>query len=84
MHSRMLALVAIGLSLAACSSTKPSGLPMAPIPLPPPQACAVACPPLPTLDEAGEGAAVLWVYEVVDAAGQCRRMHDECRAARSR
>lgn len=52
--------------------------------MPPQEACLSPCPPLPILTDDDEGAAVAWVHELIDVAGQCRRMHDRCRSAPSR
>jgi hypothetical protein len=46
-----------------------------------PEACLSPCPPLPTLTDDDEGAAVAWVHELIDVAGQCIRMHERCRSA---
>lgn len=78
MHARILALSALCLTLGACSSMPPSTPPM-----PPTQRqseCLRACPLLPRLDSGDEAAVVIWMHEVISAAGECRRMHDACRS----
>lgn len=72
------ALSALCLSLGACSSTPPSMPPTAP-PIQPPTACLQPCPPLPRLDSRDEGALGVWLHDLIDTAGQCRRLHDACR-----
>lgn len=75
--------MAVGcLMVVGCSLTRPLPQQMEPIRLPPPPACGVACPALPMLEGGSEVEMVLWVYEVIDVAGQCRRLHDECRQAK--
>ena len=82
MLQRMLALAATGLMLASGCST-PQPLPQTvSIPIPPPAACAAPCPPLPALEASSEQGAVMWIYELIDTAGECRRMHNECREAK--
>lgn len=81
MRARILVLSALCLSLGACSSMKPLPSPTVTIPLPPPSECLAACPRLPTLDSGDEAAVVVWMHEVISAAGECRRMHDACRRA---
>lgn len=81
MHWKPIALIAAGLTLAACSSTPPSTPPTA-APMLRPSACMASCPELPRLDSDREAGAIAWLHEVVFLAGECRRMHDECRSAR--
>lgn len=77
MRARILVLSALCLSLGACSSMTPLPSPTAPILRP--DACRTACPALPMLDSGDEAAVVIWMHEVISAAGECRRMHDACR-----
>lgn len=81
MRSKLLALAAIGLTLASGCST-PQYMPQTAIPTQKPTACLVPCPRLPPLQTQQEAGAVMWVYEIIDAAGECRRLHDECRDAK--
>lgn len=81
MRSRLIALLAAGLLTAACTSTPPS-LPPTPAPMPPPEACLAPCPNLPSLPDDAESAVLVWLHELIDTAGHCRRQHDTCRAAR--
>ena len=78
------ALAALGLLIAGCTSMPPSMPPTA-APTQPPVACMASCPTLPALpgeqqDATLEPAVLVWVYDVIDAAGACRRQHDACRA----
>jgi len=73
------ALIALCLLTACATST-----PLLPQPMPAqqlPSECLMACPALPALTTADEVAGVIWTFDVIDAAGACRRMHDTCRAA---
>lgn len=79
MRAEAVALIAAGL-LSACATSPAPSLP--PISMPRPEACLAPCPPLPLLVSEAEGEAVVWVHEVIDVAGQCRRLHDACRAGR--
>ena len=84
MRTVLVALSAAGLLSGCATSGGLSTLPMA-TPPPPPEACMTGCPELPSPPaEADEGSGVAWVFEVIDAAGACRRLHDDCRAARAR
>ena len=74
-----LALIALSLTSACATSTTPSSQPT-PAPMRP-SACAQPCPALPTLPSPDEIATVIWTFELIDAAGQCRRLHAECRKA---
>jgi hypothetical protein len=47
-----------------------------------PSECLTACPLLPYLTEPDEIAYLIWTHEVIDLAGQCRRMHETCRKAK--
>lgn len=80
MPTRLTALAAAGLLTAACTSTPPLLLPT-PAPPPPPEACLTPCPPLPPLHHDTEAAVLVWLHDLIDAAGACRRQHDNCRAA---
>ena len=82
MPPKTLALAVTGLLLAsACSTPQPMPQTVS-IPLPRPPACAVPCPPIPHLTSNTEQGAVMWIYELIDTAGECRRMHNECREAK--
>lgn len=78
MLSRILALIAATLLTGCASSTKLSQSPM--VPMQPPSECLSACPTLPRLLAGDEAAVVVWMHEVISAAGECRRMHEACRA----
>lgn len=80
MLARILALSAL-IALTGCASlTTPLQPPIAPTQ--PPDACRTACPSLPMLEAGDEAAVVSWMHEVISAAGECRRMHEACRAGR--
>lgn len=81
MLARILALGALLLTTGCASTTTPLPSPTVTLPLPPPSECLAACPHLPTLDSGDEAAVVVWMHEVISAAGECRRMHEACRRA---
>lgn len=81
MSSKLLVLAAIGLTLGSGCST-PQYVPQPEMISQPPTACLISCPTIPHLQTANEAGAVMWVYEVIDAAGECRRLHDECRESK--
>ena len=86
-----------GLLTASCASTPPSPSPTAPLPPPEAcLAPCPPLPSLPSLapkndklapqpDKLGaslpESAILLWLHDLIDAAGTCRRQHDACRAS---
>lgn len=72
------ALIAISL-LTACATTPPASEPQ--ITRQPPSECLMPCPQLPTPTDADELAVTLWTLELIDAAAECRRMHETCRNA---
>lgn len=78
MRSNLTALIAAGLLSAGCASTPPLMPPTLPPPIPPSE-CAAACPDLPRLSDDSEAAIIIWIHEVIDVAGACRRQHDACR-----
>lgn len=88
MLRKTIVLLAAGLSVAGCLSMPQSMQPTLKA-LPPPSACMRPCPELSRLDSdtekgadgVSESAGTIWVHEVIDLAGVCRRQHDECRAA---
>ena len=73
-----LALTAISL-LTACATTPPASEPQ--IRRQPPSECLMPCPQLPTPTDADELAVALWTLDLIDAAAECRRMHETCRNA---
>jgi hypothetical protein len=76
----MLALIAAGL-MTGCA-TSPQALPQqTPTPTQRPTECLTPCPPLPVLTDGEDIAVVIWMHELIEAAGQCRRMHETCRKA---
>lgn len=83
MQSRLLALVATGLMAASGCSTTPlmpqmDSLPKTQLPT----ECLASCQPLPRVDSGDEIAVVIWAHNLIEVAGQCRRMHDTCRKAK--
>lgn len=86
-----------GLLTASCASTPPLPSPTAPLPPPEaclaPCPPLPSLPPLapkndklgPQPDKLGaslpESAILLWLHDLIDAAGTCRRQHDACRAS---
>lgn len=73
-----LALIATSL-LTGCTTTP---LPSEPrISLMRPSECLSACPQLPAPTERDEIAVTLWTLDLIDAAAECRRMHETCRNA---
>jgi hypothetical protein len=75
--ARRLAPIALSL-LTACATTPP------PSPQPitqRPSECLRACPQLPQPTDGDELAVALWTFDLIDAAAECRRLHDACRAA---
>lgn len=81
MRSKLLVLAATGLTLGSGCST-PQYVPHPEMISQPPTACLISCPAIPQLQTTNEAGAAMWVYEVIDAAGECRRLHDECRESR--
>ena len=73
------ALIALSL-LTGCATTPPASEPR--ISLMPPSECLSACPQLPTPTDADELAVTLWTLDLIDAAAECRRMHETCRMAK--
>ena len=47
-----------------------------------PSECLSACPQLPEPTERDEIAVTLWTLDLIDAAAECRRMHETCRNAK--
>ena len=70
------AMIAISL-LTGCATTPPALQPQ--INLMRPSECLTACPQLPTPTDADELAVTLWTLDLIDAAAECRRMHETCR-----
>lgn len=81
MHVRNLFALSALLALTGCATPTPPSTPPMP-PMQRPSACLQACPTLPRLTAEDEIGAVVWMHEVIDLAGQCRRLHDACRSAK--
>ncbi len=80
MHSSLpLALVALSL-LTGCATTPPASEPR--ISLMRPSECLSPCPQLPPPTDADELAVTLWTLDLIDAAAECRRMHETCRTSK--
>ena len=74
-----LALIAISL-LTGCATTPPASDPR--INLMRPSECLSPCPQLPAPTDADELAVTVWTFDLIDAAAECRRMHETCRMAK--
>ena len=72
-------LIAISL-LTGCATTPPASEPR--ISLQRPSECLSACPQLPAPTDADELAVTVWTFDLIDAAAECRRMHETCRNAK--
>ena len=80
MHSAALpALIALCL-LTGCATTPSLSEPR--ISLMRPSECLSACPQLPTPTDRDELAVTVWTFDLIDAAAECRRMHETCRNAK--
>ena len=77
-YAAPLALIALSL-LTGCTTTPPASEPR--ISLMRPSECLSPCPQLPTPTDADELAVTLWTLDLIDAAAECRRMHETCRNA---
>ena len=75
-YAAPLALIALSL-LTGCATTPPPSEPR--INLMRPSECLAPCPQLPTPTDADELAVALWALDLIDAAAECRRMHETCR-----
>ena len=73
------ALIALSL-LTGCATTPPALQPQ--ISLQRPSECLSPCPQLPTPTDADEIAVTLWTLDLIDAAAECRRMHETCRTSK--
>ena len=73
------ALIALSL-LTGCATTPPASEPR--ISLMRPSECLSACPQLPHPTDGNEIAVTLWTLDLIDAAAECRRMHNTCRNAK--
>ena len=71
-------LIALSL-LTGCATTPPASEPR--IRLMAPSECLVPCPPLPAPTDGEELSVTLWTLDLIDAAAECRRMHETCRTA---
>ena len=74
-----LALIALSL-LTGCATTPSPSEPR--ISLMRPSECLAPCPPLPAQTDADELAVTVWTFDLIDAAAECRRMHETCRMAK--
>ena len=70
------ALIAISL-LTGCATTPPASQPQ--ISLMRPSECLSACPQLPAPTDGNDLAVTIWTLDLIDAAAECRRMHETCR-----
>ena len=74
-----LALIALSL-LAGCATTPTPSEPR--ISLLRPSERLAPCPQLPPPTDADEIAVTLWTLDLIDAAAECRRMHETCRTSK--
>ena len=75
-----LPIVLISLSLlTGCATTPPASEPR--ISLMRPSECLAPCPQLPTPTDPSDLAVTIWTLDLIDAAAECRRMHETCRNA---
>ena len=72
-------LIALSL-LTGCATTPPASEPR--INLQRPSECLAPCPQPPTPTDADELAVTLWTLDLIDAAAECRRMHETCRTSK--
>ena len=72
-------LIALSL-LTGCATTPPASEPR--ISLMRPSECMAPCPSLPSPTDSDELAVTLWTLDLIDAAAECRRMHETCRTAK--
>ena len=73
------ALIALSL-LTGCATTPPALQPQ--ISVQRPSECLSPCPQLPTPTDADELAVTVWTFDLIDAAAECRRMHETCRTSK--
>ena len=80
MRSALLpALIVISL-LTGCTTTPSPSEPR--ISLLRPSECLSACPDLPAPSDPTEIGVALWTLDLIDAAAECRRMHETCRTSK--
>ena len=80
MHSAALpALIVLSL-LTGCATTPSPSEPR--ISLLRPSECLSACPDLPEPTDPSDIAVTFWTLDLIDAAAECRRMHETCRNAK--
>ena len=72
-------LIALSL-LTGCATTPPALQPQ--INLQRPSECMSPCPQLPAPTDGNELAVTIWTLDLIDAAAECRRMHETCRNAK--
>lgn len=64
--------------LILCGCSTVASTPSTPIPVPPPAACRMPCPPLPRLTDGQPATLRRWVSDVMELYGDCRRVHTAC------
>ena len=72
-------LIAICL-LTGCATTPTASEPR--ISLLRPSECLSACPDLPAPSDPTDIGVALWTLDLIDAAAECRRMHETCRTSK--
>ena len=79
MRSALLPVLIALCLLTGCATTPSPSEPR--ISLQRPSECLAPCPQLPTPTDADELAVTIWTLDLIDAAAECRRMHETSRNA---
>lgn len=80
MRSALMSALIVACLTTACATTPPPSPQR--ISLQRPSECLTACPSLPQPTAGDELAVTLWTLNLIDAAAECRRMHETCRSAK--
>ncbi|MCK0507899.1 hypothetical protein [Aromatoleum anaerobium] len=81
MRAPLLLVLTAACLLSGCA-TSPPPLPLRMPEMIRPEACLTPCPTLPTIPTDDDIGATIWMLDLIDVAGQCRRQHDTCRSAK--
>lgn len=76
--SHSLLLFAAGTMFLSACSTTPSI--QQTVPRVPPTECLAECQTIPKPTNGSDESIRTWIYEVIDVAGECRRLHADCAA----
>ena len=79
MRSALLPVLIALCLLTGCATTPTASEPR--ISLLRPSECLSACPDLPEPKDPSDIGVALWTLDLIDAAAECRRMHETCRNA---